>query len=482
MYTPLSRCNTFAVMGALLSVRGRAVVEHFRAPRTVRRGSRMSSIVSRVGFSLALCASLFASSVCNSQPAAAPPSPLLKRGQPVDWWFMFKLNASKFPNCNAREVCPFGGEPQDYAYGLQFVYASSSNGSLVKGSGCAGESVSDPLGATYDELYNGNYNYVVWNDQFYDNPHLDCADPEGNCQIPWGHSKGMVAWDVYGNGVVLQVTTPDWPGAGSAAHPREGMPGEKGDGNTLGCVGDNNVKFSQHFFALRLSKEDVAKVLRALANASVATSNAGHLIDDQNGPDELKELADSLGRLSNSETPTMQTLSSGVVLISKPSALHVAPWQMVSSLLGGVPLRAATWWGKPNAIPTTTRSARPACWGNGLPTAPGPVAIATDGTWNHVSFSLKQGSNHAKIGISTARDTPYAIFADMNQQGALSGSCDVRQNARGGLFFVVRNVTLRRDIAQLITPEVVATRADSTARRTTTRGRRTVANHTAHRQ
>jgi hypothetical protein len=37
--------------------------------------------------------------------------------------------------------------------------------------------------------------------------------------------------------------------------------------NTLGCVTDNNVLVSQHFFALRLNKTDVVSVLKALANA-----------------------------------------------------------------------------------------------------------------------------------------------------------------------------------------------------------------------
>ena len=37
-----------------------------------------------------------------------------------------------------------------------------------------------------------------------------------------------------------------------------------------------------------------------------------------------------------------ETLSTGVKFMAKPSGLHVPPWQMVSSLLGGVGLRTAT--------------------------------------------------------------------------------------------------------------------------------------------
>ena len=61
------------------------------------------------------------------------------------------------------------------------------------------------------------------------------------------------------------MSTPSWPASGSSAHPRPT------DGNTLGCVADNDVLVSQHFFALALNRDDVIAVLKALANASVVT-------------------------------------------------------------------------------------------------------------------------------------------------------------------------------------------------------------------
>src|SRR3954468_13464040 len=77
------------------------------------------------------------------------PAPLLKEGQPVHWWFVFKLN-SKFPGCdgNDERVCLFGGDiNRSYGrWGQQFVYASDADPALTKGSGCAGDSVSDPVG------------------------------------------------------------------------------------------------------------------------------------------------------------------------------------------------------------------------------------------------------------------------------------------------------------------------------------------------
>src|SRR5882724_12039891 len=98
------------------------------------------------------------------------PVPLLKKSHAVDWWFVFKLNSGTFPNCanTATRACLFGGTVQKYkpSFGQQFVYASSENGSLQMGSGCAGDTVEDPIGATFEQVYNGSFYYVLWNDQF----------------------------------------------------------------------------------------------------------------------------------------------------------------------------------------------------------------------------------------------------------------------------------------------------------------------------
>ena len=70
---------------------------------------------------------------------SSAPVPLLQKSRPVDWWFVFKFNASSFPGCgeDAQRDCLFGGTIQNYQshYSQQFVYASSENPSLQKGSG-----------------------------------------------------------------------------------------------------------------------------------------------------------------------------------------------------------------------------------------------------------------------------------------------------------------------------------------------------------
>jgi hypothetical protein len=388
-------------------------------------------------------------------PSSGAPVPLLRAGHPVDWWFVFKFNSKVFPGCGgtAARACPFGGSVQNYkAFGQQFVYASSESPSLQKGSGCAGDTTEEPIGATFDEAYNNSFFYVVWNDQFYDDPVIKGCTKE--CGSPWGHSKGMLTWNDAGEGFVVQVTTPSWPASGSKQFPR------KADGNTLGCVIDDDVEVSQHFFALRLNKDDVVAVLTALHNASVVTDPTNSQIVNNGGPADVQKLVRNLGTKSNGEGITKNTLSSGVVLISKPSGLHVPPWQMVSAVLGGVSLRTATWWAKP-MIYTTTASTTIACWNDSLGKA-GPVEIATTGQWNGTIFGLKGGLgpnfNHAKLGVSISGEENYSIFGDMNQQGTASGpNCASSQNGRGGLFYVVDDADLSKSLASLMSGDTAPT-------------------------
>jgi hypothetical protein len=378
--------------------------------------------------------------------SADAPSPLLQQDKPVDWWFMFKLNAHAFKGCggDATVQCLFGGDPKDYSLGQQFVYASNADATLQMGSGCAGDTPNDPLGATFGQVYNGGLHFVVWNDQFYDDPKI--ADCENECGSPWGHSKGMLAWNDAGEGFVLQVSTPSWPASGNKVTPR------MTDGNTLGCVKDDDVMVSQHFFALRLAHDDVLAVLGALQTASVVTDPTNPQIVQNGGPAEVQSQVALLGHHSQATAATKVVLSSGVTLIAKPAELHVPPWQLVSAELGGVGMRAATWFTSPDEIHSTTADTPVTCWNDDLGKA-GPVEIALSGSWDGQEFSLRGGDapdrNHAKVGVDA--DSRFAVFGDMNQQGSLSApDCQKSQNGRGGLFYVIEDATLASGITALI--------------------------------
>lgn len=391
----------------------------------------------------------------NAQAPASleAPAPKLSANEFADWLFVFKLNAATFPSsASSDRHCTFGGSPKPYpAFSQQYAFASSKNPVLTAGAGLAGSDDNDPLGATFGEAWRGSFHYVVWNDQFYQHPKIaGCAD---SCSAPWGHSKGMLVWNDAGEGMVLQVTTPSWPAAASAAHPRED------DGNTLGCTGDNNVKVSQDFFALKLSEADVEKVLDGLANASVVTDISNPELVQNGGPPAIEARVSRLGARSSSTAPLDLTLSSGVRLISKPSKLNVPPWQLVSAMLGGIDMRTATWWTNP-AIPSTLRTSRIDCWSQDLG-KPGAVAVATSGHWQGKEIGLKGGpspdANHAKVGIATSGSVPLTVFGDMNQQGALSGNCASSQNGRGGLFFVLDNAALHDSVASLLQGQTAPT-------------------------
>jgi hypothetical protein len=224
------------------------------------------------------------------------------------------------------------------------------------------------------------------------------------------------------------------------------------DGNTLGCIKDNDILVSQHFFALKVNKDDVVAILKGLENASVVTDPSNSQVVNNGGPPEVQALVGGLGKVSKSKAATKVMLSSGVLLLSKPSDLQVPPWQMVSALLGGEALRVASWWNKPE-IPSTTATTSVQCWDPSLG-KPGAVEIATSGTWAGTTIGL-QGmaepeGNHAKIGVSTTGTHSYAIFGDMNQQGSLATNCKSSQNGRGGLFYVVDDPSLANSVQELI--------------------------------
>jgi hypothetical protein len=79
------------------------------------------------------------------------------------------------------------------------------------------------------------------------------------------------------------------------------------------------------------------------------------------------------------------------------------------------------------------------------------------------TFGLMGGGgpdfNHAKIGISISGSMTYAIFGDMNQQGAISGdakTCKRSQNGRGGLFYVLNDAQLFLSLKELLTGPTAA--------------------------
>ena len=420
--------------------------------------------------------------------ALPAPMPLAGPNQPVDWMFAYKFNDGSFPGWDNGEIPPygtpgiFGGTVDDYPEGLsqQYVFATSISPALVKGKGPIGATLTDPLGATFAQVYhNPGYHYILWNDQFYNNP----IETKG---APGGHSKGMAAWNEDGEGFVLQVSTPSWPASGCHTYSRNSQKtidavknkqkDSKGklielDYNTLGCIDDDDVEVAQHFFCLKLTKDDLVNVLKGLINASVVTDPTKPPLCNNGGPSDVQSLVKQMGKVSNSKTVFTAKLSSGVQLISKPSSMAVPPWQMISAQLNSLSLRVVSWWASPN-IYSTKAGEVPGCWGPGLGT-PGDVDIALTGSWAGVTVDLigdnGKNSNHAKIGISKDATKHICIFGDENQQGALrkgyaspTQECSSSQNGRGGTYYVVNNAGLFKSLTQLFAGRTAGTDKAST--------------------
>src|SRR5580692_10229593 len=97
---------------------------------------------------------VFLACICVMPLAAQEaPTPLLRSGQAVNWWFVFKFNAQSGPACGgALRTCPFGGAVQHYySFSQQYAFASSADGTLQQGTGCVGDTTTDPIGATFDQ-------------------------------------------------------------------------------------------------------------------------------------------------------------------------------------------------------------------------------------------------------------------------------------------------------------------------------------------
>ncbi len=394
--------------------------------------------------------------------------PLAGPNEPVDWMFAYKFNDGSFPDPPPPKGSVngiFGGTPKDYPDGFsqQYVFATSKNPTLVKGAGPIGATLTDPLGATFGQVYlRPGYFYILWNDQFYDDP----IETKGS---PAGHSKGMAAWNDDGEGFVLQVSTPSWPACGSHLFTRNSqktidgatkhLKDSKGkfielDGNTLGCIDDDDIEVAQHFFCLKLNKDDLVSVLTALTNSSVVTDPTVPALCQNGGPSDVQALVKKMGKGVSSKSIINKTLSTGVRIISKPSSLAVPPWQAISAKLNGLSLRVVSWWASPT-IYSTKAGDTPLCWAPGLGT-PGDVDIALTGSWAGKNIDLigdnGGNSNHAKIGISKDESQPICIFGDENQQGTISKgahACSSSQNGRGGTYYVLNNAGLFGSLTQL---------------------------------
>ena len=101
------------------------------------------------------------------------------------------------------ESAPLAANRLPTADSQQFVFASSDEPFLKKNDGCAG--TTDPVATTFDQIYGGKFRYLVWNDQFYQEPKIRACSAN-SCGGPWGHSKGVLAWNDEGEGILVDTS------------------------------------------------------------------------------------------------------------------------------------------------------------------------------------------------------------------------------------------------------------------------------------
>ncbi|GMQ27869.1 deoxyribonuclease II family protein [Algoriphagus confluentis] len=132
-------------------------------------------------------------------------SPLSDReGNPVDWWFIYKLPMKVGPNQDST--------------GFEFLYFDSESKGSPQLSSTSLDQSDSALSRTLDELFSNKseYGYIAWNDEI---PPTD-AQPKPKNKGSKGHSKGILAFSKTQNrGWYLLHSTPRFPVVGETQVP-----------------------------------------------------------------------------------------------------------------------------------------------------------------------------------------------------------------------------------------------------------------------
>jgi deoxyribonuclease-2 len=156
--------------------------------------------------------------------ASTPLSAVDEKGQPVDWWFMYKV-AGKSTTSDGAKGPTLDGKKVN---GTEYIYFDANTpgtGNLVLSPDTV--DVSGALPNTLNQIYNstnGNLGWYFYNDE---NPINNKVNGDR------GHTKGVVAFDLETNsGFWLIQSTPKFPPKGKYGFPKTGM----SNAQTLLCI------------------------------------------------------------------------------------------------------------------------------------------------------------------------------------------------------------------------------------------------------
>ena len=279
-----------------------------------------------------------------------------------------KNPGQKNPTMTATGNASFGGVVQTKpAFGQQFAFASSEDGALRQGSGCAGATLTDPIGATFDQVYNGSFHYLIWNDQFYHDP-VGLGLQGRQLRRALGPLEGTARLERCGRR--LRHAGLDAGVAALGQQPVRHAQGEQGQYARLQQLEQQSARQPALLCAQADQQRCLVEVLDGAEECERGDRSRPSLQIVQNGgPPDVRKLVDDSenGRTQGRASIIKTELSSGVIMISKPSGLACAALADGFVIADSEPTpaehaqRTATWWTKP-WIPTTTNSTAIRCW------------------------------------------------------------------------------------------------------------------------
>jgi deoxyribonuclease-2 len=189
-----------------------------------------------------------------------------EKGEPVDWWFAYKLPMDVGPNSDST--------------GFEFLYCDSEEEKSLILSPLTLKDKKCAISATLQQLFNkkSDVGYIMWNDEIPPSK----KDPTPKNSNSKGHSKGILAFSKKTNsGFYLLHSTPRFPLEGTSILPDN----EKEYGQTYLCVSFKDYK----------TANDIAQILLTQNRVQVYSS---HLADT-----DTDEFISKLASNEKCETP-----------------------------------------------------------------------------------------------------------------------------------------------------------------------------------
>ena len=316
-----------------------------------------------------------------------------KTGEPVDWWFIYKL--------------PSDVGPKQDSTGFEYLYCDSKSKSGPKLSKITLDHHQSAVALTLGQIFSGDAEtgYVLWNDEI--PPTKKTPNPERNRAK--GHTKGVLGFSKKTNsGFYLLHSTPRFPALGVIDLP------------------DDERKYGQTYLCITLRDYDtvnvVAEVLRLQNEPQVYASRTPSV-----------EATESIAKLAKEDSTPKPNNPADIEIVSK-AGMHFR--LMAKNRRWSEPAKGKTegkdFW-KDLVGPALKCDLNIETWRRGQvfgdtdSDAKGQSLDVLDvdlGAIGLKGYRWAYTKDHAKWGIAEANPLGYVVIADINRQ--------VSQDKRGG--------------------------------------------------